>query len=316
MRGSSTRWGNPLPLGSRQVASPLQGEEGQSNHLPPLQGGGESRKRPGGGMSAADVIRAASIDRLDAELLMAHLLGVSRSDLLLHHLETSVDAAAYTALVARRAGGEPLAYITGHREFWSLDLAVTPDVLIPRPDSETLIEAAMAVQPAGTAPRILDLGTGSGCLLLAALTVWPDGQGLGIDRSERALAVARGNAERLGLTDRARFQAGDWGAGLTDTYDIILSNPPYVRTGDALPRDVAAFEPGSALFAGADGLEDYRRIVPDLCRLLSSGGTAHLEIGHDQADAVMTMGVTAGLVASLRHDLAGHPRCVTLCRPT
>ncbi len=315
MRDSGTRWDNPLPLGVRQVASPLQGEEGQLNDFLPLQGGGESRERPGGGIVAAGLLCAAPIDRLDAELLMAHLLGVDRSALLLHHLGSVIDVDSYAALVARRASGEPLAYITGSREFWSLDIAVTPDVLIPRPDSETLIEAAMAAHLADSAPRILDLGTGSGCLLLAALTVWPRGRGLGVDRSAAALAVARGNAARLGLADRAEFRAGDWADGLDGPFDIILANPPYIKCGEPLPRDVADFEPASALFAGADGLDDYRRIVPALSRLLADSGTAHLEIGHDQADPVMLLGNQAGMVASLRHDLAGHPRCVTLRMP-
>ena len=164
--------------------------------------------------------------RLDAELLIAHLLGVERGELLLRHLDDEVDAPEADRLFARRAAGEPLSYIVGFREFWSLPFRVTPDVLIPRPDSETLIEAAMAALPADAAPRVLDLGTGSGCLLLAALHQWPRGWGMGVDRSERAAAVARDNAVRLGLADRASFVVGDWTAAIGGRFDLILANPP------------------------------------------------------------------------------------------
>lgn len=265
-----------------------------------------------GKSSVRDLIRAAPIDRLDAELIAAHLLGVDRSALLLNEPNTPFDSVTFNTLAARRAAGEPLAYITGHREFWSLDIAVTPDTLIPRPDSETLIEAAVAAHMADAAPRILDLGTGSGCLLLAALSVWPRATGIGVDASAAPLAVARGNAERLGFADRAVFRPGDWATGLDERFDIVLANPPYVANAEPLPRDVAEYEPPSALFAGPDGLAAYRRIVPDLPRLLALGGSAHLEIGATQADLVMAMGKAAGLSAVLMRDLAGHPRCVTL----
>ena len=267
------------------------------------------------GSTVRDLLRTAPIPRLDAELLAAHLLGVDRSTLLLHHLDSSLDSVAYAALVSRRAAGEPLAYITGFREFWSLEIAVTPAVLIPRPDSETLIEAAIACHPADAAPRILDLGTGSGALLLAALSVWPGATGIGIDASAAALDVACGNAQRLGFGDRATFRTGDWFDGIADRFDIVLANPPYIRSCESLPRDVADFEPASALFAGPDGLADYRRIIPALPDHLTGTGIAHLEIGHDQADAVMALGRAAGLEVSLTRDLAGHPRCVTLRAP-
>lgn len=268
-------------------------------------------------MRARDAIAAAAArlpgdcPRLDAELLAAHLIGVDRGDLLLSHLDTAIDAAAFEALMARRAGGEPVAYILGHREFWSLDFRVTPDVLIPRPDSETLVEAAL--KAAGPAPRVLDLGTGSGCLLLSVLHERADGWGVGVDRSAAAVGVAKGNAERLGLGGRAVFAVGDWTAAIGGRFDLVLANPPYVGTDEPpLDREVAAFEPRSALYAGPDGLDDYRRIVPALTEILTADGSAHLEIGFAQADLVMTMAVAHGLEPVLHRDLAGRPRCVSL----
>jgi release factor glutamine methyltransferase len=259
--------------------------------------------------TVAQALRAASarIDRFDAEVLLAAVLGVERGALLLNPDRVFVPV-VFDAQVARRASGEPVAYITGHREFWSLDLLVTPDVLIPRPDSETLIEAALAsgINPA----TILDLGTGSGALLLSALTEWPAATGLGIDASPAALAVATRNAERLGLANRARFQPGDWGQGLTEHFDLILCNPPYVETGADLARDVRDHEPASALFAGADGLDDYRRIMPQLAGLLAPGGIAVVEIGHTQAAAVAALVVGAEVTTC--QDLAGRDRCLVV----
>jgi release factor glutamine methyltransferase len=267
-------------------------------------------------MRARDAIAAAAArlpgecPRLDAEMLAAHLIGVDRGELLLRRLDDPIDPAAYEALVERRRGHEPVAYIVGHREFWSLDLRVTPDVLIPRPDSETVVDAALTA--AGPRPRVLDLGTGSGCLLLAVLHERPGAWGVGIDRSPAAAAVAKGNAERLGLGQRAAFIVGDWTAAINGRFDLVLANPPYIGTGEPLDREVADFEPASALFAGADGLDDYRRIIPGLTGLMAPGGSAHLEIGHAQSNLVRTMAEAAGLVPELHRDLAGRPRCVSL----
>ncbi|MFC3710985.1 peptide chain release factor N(5)-glutamine methyltransferase [Sphingoaurantiacus capsulatus] len=267
-------------------------------------------------MRARDAIAAAAAKlpgdcpRLDAELLAAHVLGVDRNELLLRHLHDDLDEAAFGALVERRMGGEPVAYILGHREFWSLDFRVTPDTLIPRPDSETIVEAALAA--AGPAPRVLDLGTGSGCLLLSVLHERPGAWGLGVDRSEGTASVAADNAQRLGLADRSAFIVGDWTAAIGGRFDIILSNPPYVGTEEVLAPEVADYEPGSALFAGQGGLDDYRKIIPALTTILSPGGSAHLEIGYLQADLVSEIAVAHGLLPTLRRDLAGRPRCLSL----
>jgi release factor glutamine methyltransferase len=267
----------------------------------------------------ADLLRDAAAriggetPRLDADVLLAHHLGCSRGELLLHP-DRLVDGSGYELLVARRAAGEPVAHITGSREFWSLTLKVTPDVLIPRPDTETLIEVALK-QCRQPPARILDLGTGSGALLLAALSEWPRASGLGIDASLPALAIARHNAEATGLGARAEFRAGNWGEGLAERFDLILCNPPYIGTEEPLSAEVKAHEPISALFAGRDGLDDYRRILPQLPGLLSPDGLAVLEIGHEQGSALLAMAAGHGFSASLHQDLAGRDRCVALHVP-
>ncbi len=267
-------------------------------------------------MAIADALRAATVHlavasdtpRLDAELLMAHALGLTRNDLLLRQRDLTVPP-AFAALLDRRLGGEPVAYITGTRDFWTIALHVTPDVLIPRPDSETLIEAALAHFADRAPATVLDLGTGSGALLLAALDQWPDARGLGVDASPGALAVARGNAMRLGLADRAAFQSGDWAQGVDGPFDLLLINPPYIASTAPLSGDVLC-EPGSALFAGAEGLDDYRRIAPDLPRLIAPGGMAAIEIGYDQRASVSALLHDAGLAVRVLRDLAGHDRCL------
>jgi release factor glutamine methyltransferase len=250
--------------------------------------------------------------RLDAEVLLAHLVGMNRDRMLLTS-ELWINEEAYDLLVDRRVAGEPVAYIVGSREFWSLDMVVTPDVLIPRPDSETLIVAALeACKPEPR--RILDLGTGSGALLLAALSEWPGATGLGVDASAAALAVAAGNAERLGLGARAAFRLGNWGEGLSETFDLILSNPPYVEDNAELSPEVRDHEPASALFAGPDGLDDYRRLLPQLPGLMSGDGVAIVETGSTQAEAVLELAGAAGLSGEVRQDLAGRDRCIVLRR--
>jgi release factor glutamine methyltransferase len=249
--------------------------------------------------------------RLDAELLLARHLGVAREALLLRGLDTAVDPAGFAALVRRRAAGEPVAYITGRKGFWTLDLIVTPDVLIPRPETETLIEAALALAARPPA-AILDLGAGSGALLLAALSEWPAAWGLGVDRSAAALDVARANAAAAGLAPRAAFVRGDWGAALGGRFDLILANPPYVAAGDPIDPAVAAHEPAQALFAGADGLCAYRALLPDVARLLAPDGLAVLELGAGQAAAVARLAAAQGLTGGVRQDLAGEARALGL----
>ena len=247
--------------------------------------------------------------RLDAELLMAHALGIEREALLIGRLDDPAPA-GFAALLARRAAEEPVAYILGHRDFWTIRLAVGPGVLIPRPDSETLIEAAVAHFHLTGPARILDLGVGSGALLLAALAEWPDATGLGIDASDAALAVALDNAARLGLSGRAEMRRGDWGDGVDERFDLLLCNPPYVESDAALAWGVTGYEPASALYAGADGLDDYRRLAPQIGRLLAPGGLAAIEIGAGQADAVRALLAAEGLAGSVRRDLGGRDRAI------
>jgi release factor glutamine methyltransferase len=246
---------------------------------------------------AADVLAETSdTPRLDAELLMAHALGVSRSDLLLRHTRDAVPA-GFAPLLERRRGHEPVAYILGRQEFFGLDLAVSPAVLIPRGDSEVLVEAALAAKP--DARSVLDCGTGSGALLLAVLANLPAARGVGIDRSAEALAVAAANAAALGLADRARMMPADWDrAGWADAldgpFDLILANPPYVEDAAELAPSVRAHEPAGALFAGEEGLDAYRCLLPQLPALLAPGGVALVEIGHAQAEPVGAIAGAAG----------------------
>lgn len=257
--------------------------------------------------------------RLDAQLLLAFATDQSRTALLLHRDQGVTDAqrARADALIARRLGHEPVAYLVGEQEFWSLPFAVTPDVLIPRADSETLVEEALRLTDRSASGRVLDLGTGSGCLLLATLSERAAMTGLGIDRSAAALAVARGNAAGLGLAGRAAFAAGNWAEGLAERFDLILCNPPYIGEGerDSLMVDVRGFEPHGALFAGEDGLAAYRRIIPALPALMNASAPALLEIGHRQQQAVKALAETAGLQARCVCDLGGRDRVMVLTRP-
>jgi release factor glutamine methyltransferase len=256
--------------------------------------------------------RCTDTPRLDAELLMAHALGIERDRLILSPPDGPVPP-LFEDYLTRRCAGEPVAYITGRRAFWNIELEVGPGALIPRPDSETLIAAAVEHFEGGEGPaRILDLGTGPGTLLLAALDLWPGATGLGIDRSEAALGYARRNAERLGLAARTEFRLGDWDEGISDRFDLLLCNPPYVARGAELGPGVAEHEPAEALFAGPDGLDDYRRLAPAIGRLLSPSGLAAIEIGHDQAASAAALFSAAGHQPRLAPDLAGRPRALLI----
>jgi release factor glutamine methyltransferase len=220
-------------------------------------------------------------------------------------------------LLDRRLAHEPVAYIVGEQPFFGLDLLVTADVLIPRGDSEVLVEQALALRP--DARRVLDCGTGSGALLLAVLANLPEATGVGIDRSLAALAVAAANAARAGLGARAAMRHADWEqagwmAGLDGPFDLVLANPPYVEVGAALAPSVREHEPAGALFAGPEGLDAYRLLLPQLPALLTPGGLALVEIGAGQADAVSAIATDAGLTAALHRDLAGRPRVLALVR--
>ncbi|WP_109355956.1 peptide chain release factor N(5)-glutamine methyltransferase [Sphingorhabdus sp. EL138] len=258
--------------------------------------------------------------RLDAELLMAHLLGIDREQLLLDLPKLTVPE-GFAELLERRKAHEPVAHIIGEREFWSLPFHVSPDVLIPRPDSEILIETAVQIGKIHPPARILDLGTGSGALLLATLSEFPEAQGVGMDASAPALAVAHNNADRLRLSDRAHFILQDWTAVgwtqfLNGRFDLILANPPYVSTKAELSREVADFEPHQALFAGAQGMDDYEIIIPALVELLSENGTALLEIGFDQAEPVTKLAEKNGYIVECKQDLGGNDRLLVLRRRT
>jgi release factor glutamine methyltransferase len=257
--------------------------------------------------------------RLDAQLLIGAALGGDPGALRFadDRPVDSRDGQRIENFLRRRAKTrEPVSRILGQREFWSLAFHITPAVLDPRPDSETLIEAALACFPNRAEPlAILDLGTGSGCLLLAALSEFPNAVGLGVDASEKALEVARANAEQLGLTERVEFRQSDWAGAVSEAFDLVLCNPPYIADSEraTLPPEVARHDPPAALFAGPDGLAAYRAILPDLPRLLAPDGLALFEIGATQAAAVAEIAQASGLDAvEVQRDLAGRDRCIVL----
>jgi release factor glutamine methyltransferase len=250
--------------------------------------------------------------RLDAELLMAEALHIDRDRLLLSPPDGAVPK-RFAKMVARRAKGEPIAYLTGRRAFWNIDLHVGPGVLVPRPDSEVLIASAIEHFEGTPGPaRVLDLGTGPGTLLLAALDIWPDATGIGIDVARRALSYASANARRLGFDQRLKLKLGNWAEGVAESFDLILCNPPYVAEGAELGPGVREFEPDEALFAGETGLDAYRALAPQLPKLLNARGLAAVEIGHDQGKAVTALLARDGLQARIVHDLADRPRAVLL----
>lgn len=271
--------------------------------------------------SVAEALRAAAKQleavsdtaRLDVELLMAAALKTTRSEVLLRHTANPAPE-SFAALVERRLTHEPMAYILGRQEFYGREFLVTRDVLIPRADSETTLEAALRAKPA--APRVLDLGVGSGALLLSYLAETLGSEGTGIDRSPEALAVAADNAERFGLAPRCDLRMADWtqaawadGLGV---FDLILANPPYVEADAELDPSVRDYEPAVALFAGPEGLDDYRILFPQLPFLLAPHGIVVIEIGAGQAQAIAALAEAAGFRPVLHKDLAGRPRAFVL----
>jgi release factor glutamine methyltransferase len=265
-------------------------------------------------------LHAAGIDtaRLDARLLLGDVLQAETAELVAHpeRLLAAPESERFSELIERRCRHQPVSQLLARREFWGLTFRVTADTLIPRPETETVVEAALAGIPdRASATRILDLGTGTGCLLLALLHELPQASGIGIDRSHAALAVARANATALGLAARAEFRHGNWTEGLVERFDLIVSNPPYIATPELgqLTPEVARHEPHLALHGGTDGLDCYRAIARGLSGCLRPAGRLLLEIGANQGDSVAAIFAAAGFVCSARHnDLAGLPRCLIL----
>lgn len=262
---------------------------------------------------AAARLKAAGIDepRREARLVIAAALQIDAGALL---ARTEVDDAIIETVLRRREAHEPLAYITGRKEFWSLGFAVSPATLIPRPDSETLVDAALANRAA--VHRVLDLGTGTGCLLLAVLSEYPGAWGIGVDVVPEAAAIARQNAQSLGLSDRSAFIAGSWADALNTQFDLVLVNPPYIPEADiaGLMPDVALYEPLSALAGGPDGLTAYRVLIQRLPSLLTQSGLAVLELGAGQAEAVSDLAAKQGFRCLIWPDLQGIGRAALLQR--
>lgn len=269
----------------------------------------------------AQSLKRAGVEQpeVDARLLLGHALGLGRVQLIAQdaRLLMSRDIEAVSALVARRLKREPVARILGMKEFWSLPLAVTPDVLVPRPETETVVEEALDVLAHDgkriERPRILDIGTGSGALLLALLRELSDARGIGTDISAAALNVARDNAARNGLAARCRFVACDMAAGVQGPFDLVVSNPPYVARGEIamLAAEVRDYEPAVALDGGRDGLDAYRVIAAEALRLLAPDGRLIVELGAGQENAVRALFTNASLrVTAVRNDLAAIPRAL------
>jgi len=271
-----------------------------------------------------DALAAAGTDSpdLDARLLIASVLGCDPAALVARGADPVAEEVAgrVQALMERRRAGEPVARILGRREFWSLDFTLAPETLVPRPDTETVVEAALAACPDRAAPlRVLDLGIGSGAILAAILSERPEAFGIGVDRAAGAARAARDNLERAGLAGRAAVMVGDWAAALRGGFDLVVSNPPYIPAGEiaALDTEVRRHDPMLALDGGADGLDAYRAIALALPRLLVPGGVAVLELGIGQEADVSALLGAAGLSCDspARRDLGGIPRALVARSP-
>jgi release factor glutamine methyltransferase len=271
---------------------------------------------------AEDRLTSARIEtaKLDARILLQSAFGLTREEMLMHPYDPAKEPwlARARAMVGRRERGEPVSRILGRREFWSLEFLITPATLDPRPDTETVVEAALAEIRDRAAPlRILDLGTGTGCLLLALLSELPAAVGVGMDVEPGAASMAQRNADRLRLWDRAMFCVGSWADALDGSFDVIVANPPYIPSGSIrwLPVEVRGFDPHIALDGGDDGGLAHRAIAEQLPRLLSPTGRAHLEVGAGQAEEVSEIVRRVGLrIVAIRHDLAGIERCISVSR--
>jgi len=258
---------------------------------------------------------------LDARVLVGHALGLDRVGMISdgNRPLTPEEGARIDALVVRRLAREPVGRILGYREFWGLRFALGPETLEPRPDSEAIVEAALDAVSAGPGRaarmRIADLGTGSGCLLVALLSELPSAFGVGIDIGPGAVRVARENAVANGVADRAGFVLSHWSDALSGGFDVVVSNPPYITSEECavLPREVAGFDPAAALDGGADGLDSYRAILDDVARVLAPSGTLVLELGAGQCEAVSRLARDRGLLpGEARRDLAGIDRALAI----
>jgi release factor glutamine methyltransferase len=273
--------------------------------------------------SARDRLKAAGVDGpvIDARLLVEAAAEASRADIIAdpQRVLTDEQAARLEDYVSRRERREPVSHILGRRGFWKIMLRVTPDVLTPRPDTETLVELVLRDLPENKPFSLLDLGVGSGTILLSILAERPAGKGLGVDVSSEALAVARDNAASLGLERQVALLRGDWTAGLgTSSFDLVVSNPPYIRSAeiDGLQPEVRDHEPRQALDGGADGLDAYRLLAPEVLRVLRPGGRFLVEIGHDQSADVEALFRDAGGVSiATAKDLANRDRVVHGLKP-
>jgi release factor glutamine methyltransferase len=257
---------------------------------------------------------------LDARLIVAHAAGIAPDAIVLHDADalSGAVATAALALAARRAAGEPVARLFGEKEFYGLSFRLTADTLIPRPDTETLVDAVLAGVDRNAPLAVLDLGTGSGAILIALLKHLPRATGVGVDLAAGAIAAARDNAARHGVADRATFVTGGWDEGPTRPFDVVASNPPYIMRDEIprLPVDVRDHDPHLALDGGDDGLDAYRAIIPALPKRLSPRGQAFLEIGFGQGPAVAAMAAEARFACEFRRDLAAIQRVAVLHRKT